>query len=334
MTVYDKHRCAWGPRCVNRDMVHRHPETGDPQGGMIIDGPLCDGCLEKLRRAIKGLPRDWRRLHEGIGERRPSQGARVAMTRELTIPINTRREALQQRIVELSDRAVEMVEQALNLDGKQRHGRLGFPAHEKATVERAVKVLEPNLAVLLAQQEQAMVRWAPVPDGDDGWASTGQPRELTEMDGVEVALAIADVSRAVYLEMGLERLRAHDNGECPQCHAHAVGRWDGTTTYDCTACGSWWQEHEYEWLQGLITDAQKERVQMDILKWLLAEAYWRLDQLRSGTERVKEDAAKPGADAARLGLQLADVVVLALTEGPEPHRAPEDRRASTVKESA
>lgn len=126
------------------------------------------------------------------------------MTATAAINLNTQRDALQRDIVETADRAAEMVEHAMNLTGRQRHGRQGFTVHQRQVVARSVAVVSENLDVLLAQPAQPMLVWGRVPDGDEGWhPQHGQPRHLVDRDGIDIALQLIELSRNVYQALGL-----------------------------------------------------------------------------------------------------------------------------------
>lgn len=354
----DPHRCAWGPRCVNPDIREINPETNRAirRGAVITDGPLCAACLDKLRMAVKGLPRDYQRISEAIGERRPADGAKVARTAAPEIPINPYREMLLARIVDLADRAADIVECELHMTGKNRRrgdqpavaGR-GYAAVRESkpdgatTVDRAVSVLLPTLDVLVESGKDWHMVWAPIPDGDKEWDryEHGQPRDIVELDGLDVALQIVDLSRAVYDEMGLARLRHHEPMPCPAvnhtgkaCGAYTVGRNDGRAEYDCTTCGAVWPEREYDWLVGRVLDEIQEQEEMKVLTYLLGEAYWRLDTLRIRLEALRDVdlvalLSDPSNDPAQVMLVIIEQLGEVLSSGISPHPTPEERHAAT-----
>jgi len=340
VTQRDPHRCAFGHRCINHDWSTVVDEDDAPSGQLIADGVVCGGCLTRLRYAVNGLPRDWDRLHEGIGERVYVDRARVTMTATAAINLNTQRDALQRDIVETADRAAEMVEHAMNLTGRQRHGRQGFTVHQRQVVARSVAVVSENLDVLLAQPAQPMLVWGRVPDGDEGWhPQHGQPRHLVDRDGIDIALQLIELSRNVYQALGLPRLRHHSAMPCPavkrdgqQCGAYTVGRWDGTSQYDCTTCGRTYGEREYPWLQRGVIDLMRELEEreknmqlLDQLKHLLAEAYWRLDGINEMVQRVADE---PLLDEAGAGRLVVDKVTTILNDGLVPHQTPEQRQTT------
>lgn len=305
----ESHRCAWGARCGRAETDPREvdPETGRPvrHGALITDGPLCPACMERLKRAVKGLPRDYQRLSDEIGERRTADGAKVAMSTELPVNINVRREMLLTQIVEIADRAADVVETELTMTGAGRHRagspsgmeRRGYRASGAATtgsptvtIDMAVKLLLSALDVLAEAEAQPHTLWAPLPDSDEECDKypQGQPRQIVELSGVDVAYRIVQLSSDVYHELGLDRLRHSFVAPCPAwlhrerryCQAETVGRDDGSSIVDCETCGATWNEDEYWFIEGLVLDEIEEREEHELLRYLLAEAYWRLDAVR------------------------------------------------------
>ncbi len=340
------HRCAWGRVCVNADIQQQiDPVTGRPirLGAAVVDGPLCDADLQRVASAVKGLPRDYQRLGQGIGEKRSVDGARVAGSTELPIPINTYREMLQTRIVEIADRAAEVVEEELRMTGKARHravtptgwdGR-GFRAAGAAstggplmTVDHAAKLLLVSLEALLDAPTQPHLLWLPLPDSDEECDRhpTGQPRELVELSGIDIAWMIVRLSSDVYNELGRAQLRHRFIAPCPAwvsrerryCRAQTVGRDDGSSVVDCETCGAAWSETEYWFIEGLVLDEIETREESDLMSYFLAESYWRLDTLR---DRL---AAGPPVDPDT----VRQIIVEAAAEGG-PQRAA-DKAAELV----
>ncbi len=346
----EEHRCAWGPRCVDADTRAINPVTGEPtrKGALVVDALLCDSCMTKLRHAVKGMPRDYQRLSDAIGERRPSDGPKVTMTLSPEIPINIYREMLIARLVDLVDRAAHAVEEEMRMTGKNRH-RTNQPAvaghgyaavrgenpDGRTTVTRATEFLLTSLDVLVEVENEWHLVWGPIPDSDEEWDryDHGQPRDLVEMDGIDIALQIVDLSRAVYDEMGLARLRHHEPMPCPavdhtgkSCGNYTVGRNDGKAEFNCTTCGAIWTEREYGWLVGRVLDEIKEQKEMEVLTWLLAEAYWRLDTLRVRVavldiEALCTDTTQAVEVVEVITSQLANV----LDMGASPHPTFEER---------
>jgi hypothetical protein len=112
---------------------------------------------------------------------------------------------------------------------------------------------------------------------------------------------------------------------CPRC-GNRVGRDDGDAIITCddrTTCRSSWTEREYQFLAGLIT---RERLDMEILKWLLAEAYWRLDKIRTDIDiaEMVDTMDMPG-----VGRILAD----AITNHLDGHKLAPDRVIATDRQA-
>lgn len=347
MTERDPHRCASVGACVNADTGDTDPDTGKAfrRGAVIIadDGPLCGGCYARLQAAIRYLPDDWLRLKASIGDRFADDGTKVHQSRTPGIPINTAIEALMRRIVEVAERAAEMVECELDIS-KRPDSHYCDP--QLASIDRAVKRLDTTLDVLLDIEPQAMNVWGPIPTGDEGWDDKqGQPRELVEMDGVDVAAQIVRVNREVGRRLGKSYLRHHMAMPCPafdkrgrNCGAHTVGRDDGAARINCTTCGASWTEQEYEFLAGLVLDEIQQREENDMLRWLLAEAYWRLDSLQIRSDALGEQwddltehvlCNPPNVAVGVLGV-VREQLTGVLNDGPEPHYRPGDPERQTT----
>lgn len=111
---------------------------------------------------------------------------------------------------------------------------------------------------------------------------------------------------------------------CPRCGGR-VGRDDGQTIVTCDdreQCKSSWTEREYQFLAGLIT---RERYDMEITKYLLAEAYARLDDIQRRLGKLTDDdLALPGA-----GTVIAEAVRQAI----DGHKTPEQRAITTNRKA-
>lgn len=345
MTERDPHRCASGASCVNPDLRETDPETGKAirRGAVIVadDGPLCDGCYARLQTAVKFMPKDWLRLKASLGERFGADSDRVHQTRSPGIPLNTAVEALMCRIVEVTDLAASMVESEMRITKRPASE---YRSRQLATVDGAVKRLDGTLDVLLDAPAQPMNVWGRIPSGDEGWDDKiGQPRELVEMDGLDVAAEIVRVNREVGRLLGKSRLRHHYSMPCPAldkkgryCGAFTVGRDDGEARVNCTTCGASWNDAEYDFLSGLVLDEIQLREENDMLRYLLAEAYWRLDSLQLRADALSDEwetLAAVLADNPDKALEILRVVTQqlagVLTDGPAPHPRPEERQTTT-----
>lgn len=337
----ESHRCASDRDCVNADTREFDPETGRPirKGALIADGPLCRGCMMRLESAVNHMPADYDRLSDAIGDSVVGGGDKVHLTRDAAIPLNTSTEALMSRILDVTTRAAEMVAAEMNMDSRI------WPPNPYMAVSRASKLLAPTLQVLVSIEPQAAMVWGRVPSGDEGWDDKhGQPRELVEQSGLDLAHELLEINRLVGVQLGKSKLRHHFSMPCPAydykkrryCGAMTVGRDDGTDFVNCSTCGTSWTEVEYGFLTGLVTSEIKQRKENDMLRFLLAEAYWRLDTLRRLAEALQdldvEAVVNDGPEkAAELVTLITSQVSTVLTMGAAPHPRPEDRRASSVK---
>lgn len=340
MTERDPHRCASGGGCTNFDINGSDPETGrDIRVGAALtadSGPLCGGCYARLRSAIKGMPGDWLRLKASLGENLTDDaGGKVHLTRTPAIPLNTAVEALMCRIVEVAERAAEMVESELGIDVRPTSD---YTDPRLASVDRAAKRLDTTLDVLLDIEAQPMLVWGRIPTGDDGWdeGGDGQPRELVEMDGLDVAAQIVRVNREVGVRLGKAHLRHTSALPCDACGGHELGRDDGTWVINCLRCGAKYSEDELGFLIRMKLSEIESKEENDMLRYLLAEAYWRLDSLQLRADALADEwdvlaavlAENPDKSLEILRLvtqQFAGV----LTDGPEPHPRPEERQNTT-----
>lgn len=166
-------------------------------------------------------------------------------------------------------------------------------------------------------------------DDCNGWSDTGQARTITEITGLEILTHLAKLHHLTRKHLGHTRLRHRYSMPCPRC-GHPVGRDDGATVVDCQndKCGATWTEREYKFLAGLVVDEGKT---METLKYLVAESYSRLDQVRDLTNTMRNDDAinLPGA-----GTIILDALTAILTTGPAPHLTPDERRIATDKNTA
>lgn len=303
----DSHRCHSGGGCVNADVSDHDPDTRRPirRGALVSDGPLCPGCLLRLSKAVKAMSGDYERLAAAIGESVAGGGDKVHLTREAAIPINTATEALMSRIVETTTRAAEMVAAAMNMEPRE------WPANPSAALRLAVRMLEPTLPVLIAVEPQPALVWSRIPYGDEGWEANGQPTELVDRSGLDMALELLEIGRLVGVQLGKSHLRHELPGPCSAwdekakrfCGAYTVGRDNGSDFVDCTTCGTRWPSAHFPILVRLQLNEIQEREEYELLRYLLAEAYARLDELQAMAARLDGDGALdlPGAGALLLG---------------------------------
>lgn len=345
----DSRRCQAGAACRNADSTLTDPETGKPvrRGALCIDPPLCPACRTHLAAAVRYLPKDYTRLSAAIGDRTVSRkGGQVAASRDDAIPINTAVESLMVRLVTVIDMAAEVVESELQMTGAARRrstmpgwAERGFAAVRGAApsagrvVETSARLVDAQLDVLLEAETQPVTVWGRIPDDNKEWDryEHGQPRDVVELSGLDIALEIVKVNRLIGQMLGLSRLRHHYDLPCVNCQTLTVGRDDGASVIDCSTCGAKYSDGEYGFFVQLTADEIKTREEDDMLRYLLAEAYWRLDTLqRLATALQQIDVAAvvndgPEKAAELIGLITAQLT-LVLTSGAQPHTAPLDRQ--------
>ncbi|OBS01883.1 hypothetical protein A9W98_18040 [Mycobacterium gordonae] len=164
-----------------------------------------------------------------------------------------------------------------------------------------------------------------------GWCKDGQAREIIEHTGAEILQQLINLHHQARAELGHTRLRHRYPMPCPRCGGR-VGRDDGQTIVTCDdrdQCKSSWTEREYQFLAGLIT---RERYDMEITKYLLAEAYARLDAVQQRIEVLDNiaeliDELGLPAEAAVIGRQIAE----SFAEAIDGHKTPEQRAITTAR---
>jgi hypothetical protein len=221
-----------------------------------------------VRHAVAALETDWNRLSAAVGDKHSGAGVYVSGTRELPMPLNGTVIALRSSLSEWSEAAMWMIAETLGIDVKTRHKAKGWPVRDLPVVQQAARALPDNLKALLAAPTQAVSVWS---KNGFGWITS-------ELDGIAVALKLADLHHEVNSVLGETNPRVRLSMPCPNYDCGAKGTLgvdNGQTDVSCTACGGRWTHLEYDWLAKLlITDHdEKER---DMLKWLHAEAVWKL----------------------------------------------------------
>jgi hypothetical protein len=167
-------------------------------------------------------------------------------------------------------------------------------------------------------------------DDCNGWSTDhrwGQARGSAVYTGLDIAQQIRDIHHQARAHLGHTRLRLHYTMPCPAvdkhgyyCGALTLGRNDGSDWVDCTTCGTQWTEREYDWLKTQIA-GDKE---IEMLRWLLAEAYWRLDTLQRGANAIRND---PRLDEPGSGQFVLDGIDIILNAG-DGHQPPDKRQTT------
>ncbi|BBC67290.1 hypothetical protein MMRN_41860 [Mycobacterium marinum] len=348
------HRCLAGSACREATTG----DAGRLGATTITPNTLCPACDSYFTHAIRQLPRDWAELRNALGERSNTTGTKIRSTPTPAIPISTRKEALMAAIVDMTDRAAAIVSDRLHTGQPATYHGRGIPTHAEHVVRASIAIVEPNIDLLISAPAETMMIWAKPArcdthtrlivaleeriasetrpkerataqnqltrahhtagacDDCNGWGHYGQERTLVERSGLDIALELVELHNQTRAELGKTRLRHRYPMPCPRCGGR-VGRDDGHTIITCDrdTCRASWTEREYQFLAGLIT---RERLDMEILKWLLAEAYTRLDDAQQRLNKLTpEDLALPGA-----GLVIAEAMNQAIAGHPTPNNAP------------
>lgn len=172
-------------------------------------------------------------------------------------------------------------------------------------------------------------------DECNGWNDRGQARELVELTGTQIALQLADLHHQTRAELGKTRLRHTYTMPCPDCGARvfrndgeSIVQCEGDSKHTCT-------EREYKVRAGLRTE---ERTWTEILKYLLAESYWRLDRIRGLVDILEKD--KTIDTDPRVGRIILDHLKEILAAGPAVkgtqigHQRPKQRASGTDRRAA
>ncbi|OIN79979.1 hypothetical protein [Mycobacterium malmoense] len=357
-TAISVHRCLAGADC-------RRAEHADNQRrGAPTEKPntLCPPCLTHISSAIRQLPDDWAELRQALGERATNTGQRVHSTPTPAIPISTRKEAIMAAIVETSERAAIVVSEALHTDppdprrkppptiiteqmqrllrlpedlaGKPTAPLPGTPASGAAEnvhptneqiLTAAIRLVEPNIdRLVIAPAETHNV-----------WAKFGENRELIELSGIEIALALVELHNQARAELGLTKLRHRYRYPCPDCGGR-IYRNDGESIVYCENDPKHTRtEREYKLVAGQL---MTERGYMQLREYYLAEGYWRLDRVQELVDNMRDD---PRIDLAGAGTIILEQLTAILTEGaldkdnkPIPHQTPQQRATGTDRKSA
>lgn len=271
------HRCQFGPMC--RGFVLE----GGKRAPATIDTPrgLCAQCERFVARSLKELPGDWCRLKLTIGEfrmsaggggRRPKPGSRV--------PLNAATDALMRDIVSVCAWATASVAQELNVDPGMV-GRNPSSTVAYRTITRAVGLVASRIEKLI-----------------------GTP------DGVEICEQIVLLHRRATRQLGEAEQRERLHLPCPSCGRVSLVREvqdlrgrqsaNGVETPEVVRCLSCdggpnrdgtWTEAEYTWLSTMVLS---EREEHNVLKYLLAEANWRLEQIAKLADVMANDPGVQG----------------------------------------
>ena len=287
----DERRCAAGFRCAD----HTVREGKRVPALLKTPAGLCGHCLKIAASASAALPHDWCKLKVAIGESRRVVSESTSRPKpESKVLLNLESDALMQAIVSESIAAARLVSDRMNV-------RVLLPRNRSSAVAyrclvRAVRLVVPNVEMLA---------------GDE--------------DGALLVLRLVELHRRVVSHLGETAQRERLHLPCPSCSRSALVREvqdrrgrelvDGSSTPEvirCQSCQNIWSESEYQWLSQMV---RSEREEYNMLKWLLAEANWRLSKIVQIADAIAEpDSGLPSSLASLLRDYLPSA------EAPKPGR--------------
>ncbi|NHP15284.1 hypothetical protein G8767_17155 [Rhodococcus sp. IC4_135] len=302
------HLCRAEHQCRGR---RRDVESGDWLPALTLTpNTLCHSCVLWVEGAVAQLGTEHDALQALFLDpsARPGGGVKAASPAP-AVPINVYTDALAQDIRETVHRCAELICEAIRRDTPES---VYFGSH--------YSIVADNVDVLLAIPSHETTEWNRA--GDD-WI-------YVVHDGPTLALKLVDLHRRARATIGQERGRDRMPLPCPRCEEHQLGRWHGSVTVDCLACGSRWAESDYKQMtlvlaatpglapppriRHLASNYGRTNRMTDILEFLRA----RLDD-----EEAIANAARPGpwqfVEDAINGPRIGDEEALMI---PEDHLAP------------
>lgn len=256
----DERRCAMGALCRDYRVV-----DGRRQAAQLTTAVgLCDACRRWARRCVRELPTDWCKLKLTLGEsraligdktRRPKPGPKV--------PLNVASDALMGDIVDTASAAAEVVAAAINATRRRIGHAGGSSGHDYRLLADSAAIVAEHIDKL-----------------------------ATDADGLHLTRRMCMLHSGVRRHLGETQQRERQHLPCPFCGGVVIkevrdlrGRTsiNGTETPEiirCTSCDNGpnrdgtWTEAEYQWLSKQVLS---EREEINVLKWLLAEAQWQRD---------------------------------------------------------
>lgn len=359
------HRCLAGRACRRPEVIDglRHGALIEAQSG------VCADCRTHMTSAIQHLAGDWSSLQDALGDRSSGARVRIRSTPAPALPISIRKESLAAAIVETAEVAADMISSMLNIDPpnprkapprEAAQGSLAWRASSdvkpggRQSLASALRLIETSVDVLVSVPEQPVLMWrtpercplhrdmitkaealshgrieayksAGSCDDCNAWGKFGQEREIVDRSGIQIALQLVDLHRQTRVELGQTRLRQRYRMPCPHCGGR-LGRDDGTVVITCDDCKTAWTEGERRLFERMIT---QERLDNVILKYLLDEAYWRLDEIRSIMSKLDPETLK----LAGAGEVVAEAVERVLDQG-QGHLSQRERAISTSRQDA
>ena len=219
------HRCARGGLCADAEI---DTESGRRRGaGTEAADTLCDGCGEKLRRALHVLPRIYVQLEE-ILDQHTRRHEKVAGSPDLPVPPRLDVLVLQADLDDTLSTWAEPVAEQLGVDWDTARMAGHRPGPR---IQRAARLLALHVPLLLhLGPVDVVVR--------------GADPAVTTRTGVEAALELLDLHQRARLLITGGSGDARLPVPCPSCEGVLIRR-NGLDQVECQGCPCTWPETEY-----------------------------------------------------------------------------------------
>ena len=281
------HRCVFGAVCVSAVRV------GDGRVGKAVevaDEP-CRGCEGRFRRCVGGLPVQWLRLREALGESAAVVGGGRRPKPESSLPINVGADALMKTISRRLYDAAVLVGEDLNVELPRLPTNPGS-LFEYRMVVRCVALVKDHVGELVSTAA-----------------------------GCEVAVALVRAYTRSERHLGEAALRERLHMPCPKCGQQCLVRetldrvvWSSGAAervtpqvVRCLVCREEWDESQYRWLSRMVL-SEHERKEQKVLEWLLAEVNWKFNDAQEKLAQLERLAGLSAEDLE--GIDAAAVVAM------------------------
>ncbi len=182
---------------------------------------------------------------------------------------------------------------------------------------------------------QAAYSAAGVCDECCGWdRKYGQARQEAEMSGIDVLQRLTRTHQLIRKHLGQTKLRHRYAMPCPYCGA-PIGRDDGDTVFtcendECTSLGpSSWTEREYQLMAGMIGDEERAKA---TAKYLLAEAYYRLDNVAHLIGLLNDDKVNARAGSGTVIVEALKQRMAGHVDADERDKLATDKRTALLRQ--
>lgn len=219
-------------------------------------------------------------LTEGHSDQHSATG-KVSGTPEPPMPLNGAAITLQATLAELCEISIAIIAGSLNIEARKRQRRRGYPPKDLPVIEQARNIVPQHIDTMIDADAVHARRW------DAG----GTKRATRTVTGIEVALQVWLTHQKILNLTGVTRKRTRLAMPCPvlDCGRKTLGIDDGETDVSCSSCGGRWSDREYQWLSNLLIEDVTTKQEKALLNWLLAEAQWKVAQVRKLTKLDRQE---------------------------------------------